>query len=200
MSHVHCRQKVVLLRAGCRVERRPRRKHARDLAPHNFFGELGILHLVAEGDPVALPQQPRKIPLDGVVRHPAHGNAALPVARGQRKLKLAAGHRRIVIKEFVKIAHPEEQQRVRILPLGLGPLAHKGRQLVGILIFAHGQGSESKIAFRRFIPGRCRAFQQNRLARHASRMQRQFGGYGLVVLYGHAAIKSIAAEVQFGPR
>ncbi len=59
----------------------------------------------------------------------AHGNVAFLVARRQRQLQLAAGHGRIVVEELVKIAHPEEHQRIGILVLGRGPLPHEWRQI-----------------------------------------------------------------------
>ena len=119
------RQKIVLLLPQRRIERRSRRQHPRHLAPHNLLGELRVLHLIAEGDPVSLPQQPRQVLLDGVIGHAAHRHLAFPIARRQRQLQLAAGHHRIVIEQLVKIPHAKEEQRIGILPLRRRPLPHK---------------------------------------------------------------------------
>jgi hypothetical protein len=85
---------------------------------------------------------------DSVKRHAAHGNAALAVARRQRQLQLAAGYRGVVIKKLVKVAHAKEQQRIGILLFRRGPLAHKRRELRGVLLrlsFFGERGSERKL-------------------------------------------------------
>ena len=111
------------------VQRRARRKHARHFAAHNLLRELGIFHLVAEGDAVALAQQARQVLLDGSDKARRTWAAALAVAGRQSELQLAAGGHRIVVKELVKVAHAEEQQGIGILALGRGPLAHEGGRL-----------------------------------------------------------------------
>ena len=149
------RQEIVPLLPDPRIERRPRRQHTRHLAAHNLFRKPGVLHLIAECNPVTLAQQARQVLLHSVVRHAAHGHVALSVARRQCQLQFPAGHGSIVVKQFVKIAHPEEQQRIGILPLGRRPLAHEWRQLA-LILFSLGlistDGGKRK-SFAGFISG-----------------------------------------------
>ncbi len=122
-------EEVVLLLAQRVVERGAGGEHARDFAADDLLGELGVFHLVADGDAVALAQQAREVLLDCVIRHAAHGLRALAVARGQGQLQLAADGHGVVVEELVEVAHAEEEQGVGILALGRGPLAHEGRQI-----------------------------------------------------------------------
>ncbi len=127
-------EKVVLLLTQAGVQRRARRKHPRDLAPDDLLGELGVFHLVADGDAVALAQQARQVALHGVIGNPAHGLVALPVAGRQGQLQLAADGHRVVVEKLVKVPHAEKQQGIGILALGRCPLAHEGGQVGGSLV------------------------------------------------------------------
>ena len=51
-----------------------------------------------------------------------------------RELQLAAHGHRVVVEEFIKVAHAEEEQGIGIFPLGRRPLAHEGGQLSGTLL------------------------------------------------------------------
>ena len=123
------RQEVVPLLVQARIEGRARRKDPCHFPFYQLLGEPGVLHLVADGDPVALAQQPREVGFDGMVGNAAHGLGALAVARRQRELQLAADHYGVVVEQLVKVAHAEEEERIRILALGQGPLAHERRQI-----------------------------------------------------------------------
>ena len=103
-------------------------QHAGYFAANDLFGELGVLHLIADGDAVALAQQAREVGFDGVVGNAAHGLRALPVARRQGQLQLAADGDGVVVEELVEVAHAEEEQGIGVFALGCGPLAHEGRQ------------------------------------------------------------------------
>ena len=169
------REKVVLFLPQPRIERRSRRQHARHLAPDDFLGKPGVFHLVAQSDAIALAQQAHQVLLHGVVGNAAHGNAALPVARRQRQLQLAAGHRGIVIKKLVKVAHAKEQQRIGVLLLRSGPLPHERRQFRGVLLrpsLFRGQGSKHKVFRCESLVRRSRArtttFFQKRRVRSAA--------------------------------
>ncbi len=118
-------QEIVLFLAECGVERGARRKDARDFAAHDLFGELGIFHLVADGDAVALAQEAREVAFDGVVGDAAHGLVAFAVAGREGELELAADDDRVVVEQLVEIPHAEEEQGIGILALGDGPLAHE---------------------------------------------------------------------------
>ena len=134
--------------------------------------------MVAESDAIALAQQPSHVLLHRVVRHAAHGNVAFLVPRRQRQLQLPAGHGRIVIKELVKIAHPEKHESIGILSLGRSPLAHERSELrsafVGRLPIHGHRGQRELVA--------CRALVQKRRARSR----------GLGVFLDHVAFMSIA--------
>jgi len=125
------RQVVVLVRPQQRALRhRARGDDARDLAPHDLLREPRVLHLIADGNAVALLDQPRNVALRRVRRHPTHRHrlAFLLVARGERDLQLARSSHRVREKEFVKIAQPEKQQRVRRLLLRRMVLPHQRRR------------------------------------------------------------------------
>jgi hypothetical protein len=88
----HGRQVVVLVRtqqAG--VHRRTGRHHPRQFALHQRLRQLGIFHLVADGDPVPLLDQPRDVAFRRVIRYAAHRNrrAFLLVAGSERDLQVA---------------------------------------------------------------------------------------------------------------
>ena len=74
--NVQSRQVVVPFRRQGGIDGSARCEHARDLAADDLFGELGILHLFANGDPVALAQQAGEVIVGGVVGHPAHRHRA----------------------------------------------------------------------------------------------------------------------------
>jgi hypothetical protein len=65
-------------------------------------------------------------------RHAGHrdGLAGGTAALGQSDVEQARGLARIVVEHFIEIAHPEEQQRVRMLRLGGEELAHERGVLV----------------------------------------------------------------------
>ena len=118
-------QKVVALGAVGRVDRGAGREDAGDFAANDLFGELGVLHLLADGDAVALAEQTADVAFGRVIGDAAHRDRALAIAGGEGDLQLAGGGFRVVEKEFVKIAHAEEEQGVRILRFCCHVLAHE---------------------------------------------------------------------------
>jgi len=123
-------EEIVLFLAEAGVERSAGGEYARDFAANDLLGELGVFHLFADGDAETLAQEPLKIALRRVIRDAAHGNRAFAVAGGEGDLQLPGGDDGVVVEEFVKVAHAEEEQRVRMLLLGYGPLAHEGGERV----------------------------------------------------------------------
>jgi len=121
-----CGEKVVLLLAERGIESGAGGEDAGDFAAHDFFSELGIFHLVADGDAITHAQQACEVAFDGVIGDAAHRLGTLTVARGEGELKLAADGDGVVVKKLVKIAHAEEEQGVGIFALGRRPLAHEG--------------------------------------------------------------------------
>ena len=103
-------------RAGC--------DYPYNVALDKALGRRRVLYLLADGDLVALGDQPRYIRLAAVIRNAAHRRALLgvgdrPVARGQRKVKLTRGNARVLVEHLVKIPEAEKQQTVAVLRLDL---------------------------------------------------------------------------------
>ena len=106
------------------VDRCARREHARDLAANDGLGGLGVLHLLAQRDAIALAQQALQVGAGGVVGNPAHGHGLRLVARGEGELQLARGDQRVLVEELVEVAEAEEEQRVGVRVLGGAVLPH----------------------------------------------------------------------------
>jgi len=124
-------EKVVLLLAERAVEGCAGGEDAGDFAADDLFGELGVFHLVADGDAIAFAEKAGEVLLHGVVRDAAHGLGAFAVACGEGELELAADGDRVIIEELVEVAHAEEEERIGIFALGGGPLAHEGGEFGG---------------------------------------------------------------------
>ena len=120
-------EKIVLLRAKLGVGGGAGGDDAGDLAAHQFLGEFGVLHLVADGDLVALADELGDVSLGGVVGNSAHGdgNAIDLLARGEGDLELAGGGDRVIEEELVEVADAEKQQRGGMLFLDGGVLPHQ---------------------------------------------------------------------------
>ena len=115
-----------------RVGQRAGRDHAHDLALDHALGLLRVLDLLADRDAIALLHQPRDVAVGGVKRHAAHrhgGAGRVLRSRRQRQVERARRHQRVLVEHLVEIAHPEEQQRVAILPLRVEVLAHRRRHV-----------------------------------------------------------------------
>ena len=126
----HRGQVVVLVRAQqVGVGGGAGRDDARDLALDQFLGELGVFHLVADGDAVALLDEARDVAFGRVVRHAAHrdGRALFLVARGERDFELARRGDGVFEEQLVEIAQAEHQQGVGHLLLDAVVLPHQRR-------------------------------------------------------------------------
>jgi len=124
-------EEVVLFLAERVVDGRAGGQDAGDFTADYFLRQLGIFHLFADRDAEAFAQQALQIPFGCVIRHAAHRDGAFTVAGGEGDLQLAGGDDGVVVEELVKIAHAEEEQGIRVLLLGHGPLAHEGGERVG---------------------------------------------------------------------
>jgi len=80
--------------------------------------------------------------IGAVHRHPAHRNIlpAMLAALGQHDAERAARHLGIVEEQLVEIAHPVEQQAIRIGRLDLDVLLHEGRNAL-VVAGLRGGGS-----------------------------------------------------------
>ena len=119
------------------VGHRARRDDAQDLALDRSLARRGIADLLADRHRLAELHQLREIAVDGVIRHAGHRDrraGRLP-ARGQRDVEQPRGALRVVVEELVEIAHPVEEELVRMLRLGAEVLLHhrrmRRRQVLG---------------------------------------------------------------------
>ncbi len=101
------------------------------VAAHHAFGAAlarlrRIFELLADRDPVTLRDQAVQIFVGALDRHAAHRNVAAEMlaALGQDDAEVAGRHFGIVEEQFVEIAHPVEQQAIRIGRLDLDILLH----------------------------------------------------------------------------
>ncbi len=100
------------------------REDAGDLAADDGLGGLGVFHLLAERDAIALAQQALEVGSGGVVGDAAHGHGLGLVAGGEGELQLARGDQGVLVEELVEVAEAEEEQRVGVRVLGGAVLSH----------------------------------------------------------------------------
>ncbi len=119
------------------------RDDARDFAAHQFLGELGVLHLIADGDAVALLDEARDVAFGGVEGDAAHGDgvALFLIARGEGDFEFARGGHGVFEEELVKIAEAKHEQGIGHLLLDAVVLPHQRRGGVGhsLRTVSHGR-------------------------------------------------------------
>ena len=120
------------------------RDDADDVALDQPLRQRRVLHLLADGDLVALGDEPADVRLRRVIRHAAHRRALVgifhvAVARREREIQLPRRRPRVVVEHLIEIPQPEKQQAVRlllldliILPLHGGHFSHDGCLLICI--------------------------------------------------------------------
>ena len=111
---------------------RARRDDAHHLAFDQAFRQRRVADLFADRDRFAQCDQAREITLVRMRRHARHRNglAGGTAALRQGDVEQTRGLARIVVKQLVKIAHPEKKQHIRMLRLGREKLAHQRGVLV----------------------------------------------------------------------
>ena len=99
---------------------------ANDLALHRPLAGGGIPHLLADGGGFTELHQLGQIALDGVIGDARHGNGAARglAALGQGDVEQLGRLAGIVIEQLVEVAHPVEQQDLRVLGLEAKILLH----------------------------------------------------------------------------
>ena len=119
-------ERIFRQRAGCH--------QPHHVAAHDAFGAAfarlgGIFELFAHGDAVAERDEAMQIFVGALDRHAAHRNVAAEMlaALGQHDAERAGGDFGIVEEQFVEVAHPIEQQAIRIGRLDLDVLLHHRR-------------------------------------------------------------------------
>ena len=96
---------------------------------HQPFGLLGVFELVADGHALPGPHEFGQIRVQRVVREAGQrrfGSRAGP-ALGERNIQQPGRRDGILAEGFVKITHPKQQQRPRVLLLELIVLPHERR-------------------------------------------------------------------------
>ena len=128
-------QVVVLVRAQqARIVAVPGVTMRRDLAAHQLLAGAGFLHLIADGDAIALLDQARDVAFGRVIRHAAHRDrlALFLVARGQRDFEFPRRRHGVFVEQLVEVAEPEQQQRAGDLLLDGLILPHQRRGGFGV--------------------------------------------------------------------
>ena len=107
------------------------RHHAGHGPLHEPLGGLGVFGLVADGHMEALVDELGDVGLCGMPGHTAHGHGVfrVPAAAGQGDLQFPGRGDGIVEEKLVKVAHPVEQQRIRVVGLDAQILLEHGSQL-----------------------------------------------------------------------
>ena len=111
------------------IGHRARRDDAQHLALHRPLARRRVADLLADRDGLAQLHELREVAIDGVVGHAGHRDrrAGRLSARGQRDVEQPRGALRVVVEKLVEIAHPVEEQLVRMLRLGAEVLLHHRR-------------------------------------------------------------------------
>src|SRR5262249_2023197 len=94
---------------------------AHDLAAQELLALAGPLHLLAERDLLAGPDQAGDVAVGRVVRDAGHGRA---LARRQRDRQQPGAELGVLVEELVEVAQSEQQQVVGEAPLQLTVLRH----------------------------------------------------------------------------
>ena len=117
------------------IDQRSGGDDAGDLPADKPPGQLRILDLVANRHAQPGVNQLLKVVLQCVIRKPGHrhGVGRSLVAAGEREAQNPRGQLCVVMEKLVKVPHPKQEQRPRILALNLQiPLHHRGL-LLGLL-------------------------------------------------------------------
>ena len=101
-------------------------EHADNRALQQSLGRCRIGDLFTDGDFVPMREELAQIRVRGLNRHARHGDLALFVARGEREAEVLGCDLRVVVKHLVEVAHPKEDQGIRVLLLGGVVLGHGG--------------------------------------------------------------------------
>nr|WP_231137483.1 hypothetical protein [Ralstonia pseudosolanacearum] len=118
-----------------RVGQRAGRDHAHDLALDRSLGGGRVADLLADGDRFAQLDQLGQVLLDCVERHAGHADrlAVGGAARGQRDVEQTCGLFGVFEEQFVEVAHPIEDKRMRMRRFQLEVLLHHRRVLANVL-------------------------------------------------------------------
>ena len=121
-----------------------RRNRLHDFAAHDSFRELRILHLLADGDTIALGHETAQIFGPCLHRHAREwyfGGTAI-IARGEGESEHSRGGLGVLVEHLVEVAHAEEEDRALMPRLDLAILLHhRRRHGAAHGVFLSGAGS-----------------------------------------------------------
>ena len=112
------------------IGQRAGRHDAYNLALDEALGLPRVFDLVADGDAEALFDEPADVSVDRVKRNAAHRDAAAVGILGagcQRQLERAGRDEGVLVEHFVEVAHPEQEDGIAVLLLGVQVLTHRRR-------------------------------------------------------------------------
>ncbi len=111
------------------VGQRAGRDHAHHLALDRALRGGGVADLLADRHRFAELHQLRQVLLDRVVRHAGHLDrvAGRRAALREGQVEQARGFFGVVVEQLVEVAHPVEDERVRMIGLDAQVLLHHGR-------------------------------------------------------------------------
>ncbi|MDT4826313.1 hypothetical protein FQZ97_596220 [compost metagenome] len=122
-------QRIALVVEQFRIGQRAGRDHPHHLALDRPLAGADLAHLLADGDRFAELDEPREVGVDRVEGHAAHQHR-LPgrlAALGERDVEQTRGLFGVGPEQFVEIAHPVEQQGVRMVGFEAQVLRHHRR-------------------------------------------------------------------------
>ena len=137
------------------VHQGARGQHAGDAALHHALGLGRVLELLADRHAESAFHQPAQVALDRVERHARHRLALGAFGEGDAERPVRGD--RVLVEELVEVAHPEEEEAARVLPLETVVLAHRrGIPVVGARgglggVFASGHQGRDGTASRQGI-------------------------------------------------
>ncbi len=101
---------------------------ADDLPPDETLGQLGVLHLLADGHLVAALDEARDVSLRGMERDSAHGSPFVlsAVLARQRQLQLLGGELGVVVEHLIEVAQAKEEDAIPVLGFQVHILLHHG--------------------------------------------------------------------------
>jgi DNA polymerase III epsilon subunit-like protein len=122
-------QRFALVAEQFGVGQRAGRDHPHHLALDRPLARADLAHLLADGHRFAQLDEPREVGVDRMEGHAAHHHrlAGRLAALGERDVEQARGLFGVGPEQLVEVAHPVEQQGVRVVRFEAEVLRHHGR-------------------------------------------------------------------------
>ena len=136
LAEVYRAEEVVFLVIEHRVGHRHTRRHEFcDASLDECLRQFRVFELVANGNPLACPDELRQVSIEGVIGEAGHRGALHDtrlsvVPMGKRDAKNLRSNHRIVGIRLIEVAATEQQQRLRVFRLEVVELFHHRCQLL----------------------------------------------------------------------